>query len=360
MRILPIASKELEKYASYDGHEEVVACHDSESGMYAIIAVHNRNRGPALGGCRFYSYKNRTEAMEDVLRLSRGMTYKNALANLPLGGAKAVIMGDPAKPKSEKLFRAFGRFVESLEGRYVTAEDVNVDVADMKIVAEETKHVVGIKPKPTKDGMRSGDPSIATARGVYVGIRAALKYWHSRQNVEDTWVAIQGLGHVGYHLARMLHEGGAQLFVTDMRQDVVDKAVQDFGAIAVGLEKIYEVPADIYAPCALGAVINDKTIPLLHQAGNTIVAGSANNQLAEPRHGRELWKNGILYAPDFVINAGGVIDVSYDLDEFDREDLLKHLDGIGDTLTEIFERVSATSMPSNEIAEILAEARFKD
>ncbi len=290
-------------HPEFDNHEQVVFCSDKETGLKAIIAVHSTKLGPAVGGCRLWDYVADEDALVDVLRLSRGMTYKNAMAGLPLGGGKSVIIGDAKSIKSEALFRKFGQFVHSLSGRYVSAEDVNITTADISIVGQETPYVAGL------DG-KSGNPGPFTALGTYKGIKAAAKHKFGTDNLEGKTVAIQGLGSVGFYLCEHLHQEGARLIVTDINQDAVSRAVAKFGATAVGLDEIYSQQCDIYAPCALGATINDHTI---EQFQCKIIAGCANNQLKEPRHGDMLRQKGILYAPDYVINAGGIINVSLEL-----------------------------------------------
>ena len=338
-------------HPEFDGHYQVAFCHDSDSGLKAIIALHNLSRGPALGGCRMWHYESDDEALTDVLRLSRGMTYKSALANLPYGGGKSVIIGDPRSMKSDALFRAMGRFVESLGGRYIVAEDVGISVADVETMGRETRHVAGT----SAGGV--GDPSPATAYGVFMGIRAAVKQRLGRDDLEGLRVAVQGLGHVGTHLCRYLAEAGAKLIVTDINQASVARAVAEFGATAVAPDAIIGAEAEVYAPCALGATINDETLEILKAP---IVAGSANNQLAEPRHGAELRQRGVLYAPDFVINAGGIIVISHEGPNYDQTAAFAHIGGIHDTLLEIFRRAEAQGLPTSEAADRLAEDRFKN
>ena len=337
-------------HPEFDDHEQVVFGHDAESGLHAIIAIHNTNRGPALGGCRMWPYASEAEALTDVLRLSRGMTYKSALAGLPLGGGKAVILGDPRKDKSEALFLAMGRLVDSLGGRYVTAEDVGISVDDVDTIARATRHVAG-----TRAG-GAGDPSPSTAYGVLVGIRAAVAHRLGCNSLDGVRVAVQGVGHVGYHLCRYLDEAGAKLTVTDIDGKAVARAADEFGAEPVAPEVIYGVEGEVFAPCALGAVINDET---LDQLQAPIVAGSANNQLAEPRHGVELMRRGVLYAPDYVINAGGVINISHEGPGYDKRAAVNHVARIHDTLREIFGRAEAAGTPTSEAADRLAEERFK-
>ncbi len=336
-------------HPEFDNHEEVVFCHDRDSGLKAIIAIHNRNLGPALGGCRMWPYASDDEALTDALRLSRGMTYKSALADLALGGGKSVIIGDSRTMKSDALFRAMGRFVDSLGGRYTIAEDVGVGVDDIDIMGQETAHVAG------RGGDGVGDPSPATAYGVYKGIQAAVAHKLGHASLQDLRISVQGVGAVGYHLCRYLHQAGGKLVVTDIDVESVRRVVEEFGAEAVDLEDIYDADVDIYAPCALGASVNDETIPRLRAK---IVAGSANNQLAEARHGSDLAERGILYAPDYVINAGGVIHVSYEGGTFDAARVRSHIGRIGKTLTEIFERAASKRIPTSDAADRLAEERF--
>lgn len=346
----------LFSHHEFDNHEQVVFCHDKTSGLKAIIAIHNTHRGPALGGCRMYPYASEAEALNDVLRLSRGMTYKSAIANLPLGGGKSVIIGDPHSDKTPQLIRAMGVAVERLGGRYIVAEDSGTSVPDMLLMSEQTRHVSGIAEKFDADGKRrSGDPSPITARGVFVGIQAAVRYRLGRDDLQGVRVAIQGLGNVGYHLASQLHAAGARLWVSDINQAAVQRAVDELGAVAVANGEIYDQAVDLFAPCAMGAILNDTTIPRLQAR---IVAGAANNQLADKRHGQALMERGILYAPDYVINAGGVIDVCYERSDMDPQQVMEQVDGIGDTLTEIFSRAEQQHKPTDVLADQLAEERF--
>jgi leucine dehydrogenase len=342
----------------FDDHEQVAFFRDADAGLQAIIAVHNTNRGPALGGCRMWPYTSEDEAIRDVLRLSRGMTYKSAVSNLPLGGGKAVIIGNARTDKTPELLRAMGRAVDRLGGRYIVAEDVGTSVADIRIIGEETAHVAGILDKQTRaGGMRSGDPSPATAHGTFFGLRAAVKYKLGRDDLDGLRVAVQGVGNVGFRLAKQLREAGALLWVSDIYEDQVKRAVDELGATAVGSDDIYGQDVDVFAPCALGAVINDATLPQLRAK---VVAGAANNQLSEDRHGKELMGRGILYAPDYVINAGGIIDISYERGgTYDRDAAVAHIEGIYDTLIEIFERSAAEGLPTNLIADHVAEERFR-
>ena len=340
----------------FDDHEQVAFFSDTGSGLRAIIAVHNTNLGPALGGVRMWPYGSEAEALADVLRLSRGMTYKSALAGLRLGGGKAVIIGDPRTGKSDPRLRAMGRCVERMGGRYIAAEDSGTTVADMKKLAKETRHVVGVADKVSSDGAdRSGDPSPTTARGVFLGLRAAVRHRLQRNDLDGIRVAVQGVGSVGTGLARMLSDSGATLTVSDVDEDAVERAVEAFGASAVPVDDIYRAPVDVFAPCGLGGTINDATIDQLQAR---VVAGAANNQLAEARHGRALMERGILYAPDYVINAGGVIDVAFELEGRDGAELYPKVDAIAGVLSEIFARAEVESRPTSAVADDLARERY--
>ena len=342
--------------SDFADHEQVVFVSDDKSGLKAIIAVHNSNLGPALGGCRMWPYASEEEAVRDVLRLSRGMTYKSAMANLKLGGGKSVIIGNPRTHKTPELLAAFARALEQLNGRYIAAEDSGTSVADMKYMTQFTQHVAGIHDKPSDAGTRSGDPSPATAYGSFIGIKAAVKERLGRDSLDGLRVAVQGVGNVGFDLARQLKEAGAQLWVTDIHREALVQAGKELGATVVAPDEIFGLDVDVFAPCALGAILNDSTIPQLKA---TIVAGAANNQLAEARHGLALMKRGILYAPDYVINAGGIIDVYHERIGFDRSALLKHIEGIHDNLMEVFERAREEERPTGEVADAIAEERFK-
>lgn len=334
-------------HPEFDNHEQVVFCSDQETGLKAIIAIHNTRLGPAVGGCRMWDYVADEDALVDVLRLSRGMTYKNAMAGLPLGGGKAVIIGNAKTIKSEALFRKFGQYVHSLSGRYISAEDVNITTSDISIVGQETPYVAGL------DG-KSGNPAPFTALGTYLGLKAAAKHKFGSDALEGLTVAVQGLGSVGFYLCEYLHKEGASLIVTDINQDAVSRAVAQFGATAVGLDEIYSQHCDIYAPCALGATINDQTIA---QFNCKIIAGCANNQLKETRHGEALRQAGILYAPDYVINAGGIINVSLELrpQGYDEAESTAMVRNIYNTLLNIFSRADAQQQPTNLIADVMAQ-----
>lgn len=332
-------------HVSFDEHEQVVFCHDKESGLKAIIAVHNTNLGPAVGGCRMWNYESDDEALNDVLRLSRGMTYKNALAGLTMGGGKSVIIADPKTQNREALFRAFGRFIDSLGGRYYSAEDVGTTTSDIMIAHQETPYMAGLEGK-------SGDPSPFTALGTYLGIKAAVKHQRGLDSLKGLKISVQGVGHVGYYLCKHLHEEGAELIVTDIHQDSLDRVAKEFGATVIAPQDIYTQDVDVYAPCALGATLNDTTLPLLKA---TIVAGCANNQLAEPRHGQQLKEMGVLYAPDYVINAGGIINVSFEND-YDVAKSTAKVEEIYNTLLKIFQQAEEQGRTTGEVADEMAKA----
>lgn len=339
---------ELFAYMEKYDYEQVVFNYDEVSGLKAIIAIHDTTLGPALGGTRIWNYRTEEEALLDALRLARGMTYKSAAAGLNLGGGKAVIIGDARKIKSEELLRAYGRFIQSLNGRYITAEDVGTTVDDMTIIAEETNYVTGLPGT-------SGDPSPVTAFGVWRGMKAAADEVFGSPDLQGRVVAIQGLGHVGYHLAKHISEEGGKLIVTDIDKERVNRVVKDFGAEAVKPDEIYGVDCDIFAPCALGAVINDNTIPRLKCQ---IVAGAANNVLAKERHGDILEEKGIFYAPDYVINAGGVINVYEELQGYNHERALNKASKIYDNIKKVIEISKRDNIPTYKAADIMAEERI--
>lgn len=339
---------------AFDNHERVLYATDEETGLRAIIAVHSTALGPSAGGCRMWNFASEEDALRDVLRLSRGMSYKNSIAGLDLGGGKAVIIGDPRTQKTPELMRAFGRAVDSLGGSYITAEDVGMSVADMEQVALETRHVAGIDSGEAA----SGDPSPVTAHGVFCGIRAAVHHVMGRDDLKGVRVAVQGLGHVGFNVARELAAAGAVLTVSDIYQPNVDRAVRELGAVAVAPDQIYDVGADVFAPCALGAVINDSTIEMLKCR---IVAGAANNQLAQDRHGRELHNRGILYAPDYVINGGGIMNVANEVKGvvLDEAGKMAMVERIYDTLMDVFAKAEAEGRTTEEVADAIAEGRIR-
>src|SRR3954452_202325 len=330
------------------GHEQVLLSNDPSCGYLGIVAIHDSTLGPALGGTRFWQYESTDEAIIDALRLSRGMTYKSAVAGINLGGGKSVIIGDNHRPDREALFRAHGRFIETLGGRYITAEDIGTSPADMEYIKLETDHVAGLL------GL-SGDPSPVTAYGVYVGMKAAARVCWGKDNLSGKTVAVQGCGKVASHLAQHLHDEGARLIVTDIDTEKVKRVVQETGARAVDPEEIYDQDADVYAPCALGATVNDDTLPRLKVE---IIAGGANNQLAEDRHGDLLEKRGILYAPDYVINGGGVINVYGELHRWPVERAKKKAGEVYEPLLRIFDIARREKIPTYRAADRLAEQRI--
>jgi leucine dehydrogenase len=329
-------------------HEHVVMINDRQSGLKAIIAVHDTSCGPAAGGCRMYPYDNEMDALNDALRLSRGMSFKNAVAGLPLGGGKAVIIGNPARDKSEKLFKAFGAFVEELNGKYISAEDVGISVEDMEIVSSVTAHVAGLD----KGEHASGDPSPFTADGVFYGIKAAVKHRLGKDDLKGLTVAVQGAGHVGYYLCKHLHAAGVKLLVADVNEGSLKVVQDEFGAKIIPIGEITPVECDVLAPCALGATLNEASIPTIKAS---VVAGAANNQLATDEDGQRLKDAGILYAPDYVINAGGIINVSAETTgNYDVEWVNEKVDNIYHSLTSIFKRAEDEGRPTNIIADRLA------
>ena len=333
---------------SKKGHEQVVFWSEPELGYRGIIAIHDSTLGPALGGTRFWNYATDHEALVDVLRLSHGMTYKAAVAGVNLGGGKSVIIGDNRIRDREMIFRAHGRAVESLGGRYITAEDVGTSVDDMEFVRMETDSVVGVLGG-------SGDPSPVTAFGTYQGIRACAERRYGRSSLAGLHVTVQGLGNVGRNLCGFLTQEGARITVTDIDPDRVQAAVREFGAEAVAPDEIYGVKADIFAPCALGAVINDDTLKVLKVR---IVAGAANNQLARTAHGQILHERGILYAPDYVINAGGLINVYGELHGWTADRSKRKAQEIFTTLLRIFEMAEEDGVPTAQAADRLAQERI--
>jgi leucine dehydrogenase len=330
------------------GHEQVLLSHDPSCGYFGIIAIHDTTLGPALGGTRFWQYSSTEEALTDALRLSRGMTYKSAVAGINLGGGKSVIIGDNKRQDREALFRAHGRFVETLGGRYITAEDIGTSPADMEYIKLETDHVAGLL------GL-SGDPSPVTAYGVYVGMKAAARFRWGADSLSGKTVAVQGAGKVAYYLMQHLHAEGTKLIVTDIDGDKVKRVMQEFGARSVAPDVIYDQVADIFSPNALGATINDQTLSRLKVE---IIAGGANNQLAEDRHGDVLEQRGIVYAPDYVINGGGVINVYGELNRWPVERAKKKAGEIYETLLRIFEMAKRERMPTYRAADRLAQQRI--
>jgi leucine dehydrogenase len=341
-------SMDVFREMSAGGYEQLLFCHEPSCGYFGVIAIHDTTLGPALGGTRFWQYASTEEAVTDALRLARAMTYKAAAAGLNLGGGKSVIIGDNRRGEREALFRAHGRFVDSLGGRYITAEDVGTSPSDMEFVRRETDHVAGLESL-------SGDPSPVTGYGVYVGMKAAAKQRWGKDSLAGKRVLVQGAGKVALALCRYLHAEGARLVITDLVADKVKEAVEQFAATAVPPEAIYDQPGDIYAPCALGATINDDTLQRLKVE---IVAGAANNQLAEDRHGVALENQGLLYAPDYVINSGGLINVYGELEHWPRERAQRKAQEIYDASLKVFAIAARDGIPSFQAADRMAEERI--
>lgn len=338
---------EFINYAKQSGFGDIHLKVDSVTGLVAIIAIHNTNLGPALGGCRLRDYANINEAFLDVMRLARGMSYKSALAGLPLGGGKSVLIKPTQILDRERYFEAFGRFIEELNGRYITAVDSGTNPTDMDYIARSTRFVTSTT--------KQGDPSPFTAAGVRHSILAAVKFKFGKDSLKGLHVAIQGLGHVGYYLARELHELGARLTVSDINPIALERCIKEFGATTTTPDKIHIVDCDIYAPCALGATLNDRTIPEIKAA---IVVGAANNQLAESRHGVELHQRGILYGPDYVVNAGGVIHAAAEYLKTSLDVVNQQVSNIYQVLLNIFKRSAQDNLPTSEVADIIAEEKL--
>ena len=337
------------EHPEFDHHEAIHYFDDPDTGLRAIIAVHSTALGPAAGGCRRWKYASSKEALTDVLRLSRGMTYKNAIAGLPFGGGKAVILAEDGQQKSAELLHAFGDAVDSLGGKYITAEDVGISVDDMRQVRERTTYVTGL---PQTGDAAGGDPSPRTAYGVFLGIEAAARTRLGVKSLKGLRVAVQGIGHVGYHVCRFLHEAGASLVVADVHRRNLQRVVSEFGAAEVATTEILFADVDILAPCALGNVLNSETIPRLKAK---VVAGAANNQLAASVDGRRLADREILYAPDYVINAGGIISVAHEyLEDASEDQVLAEIGHIPERLQQIFAEAAETGQPTNVIADALA------
>ena len=331
---------------AFDNHERILFCRDEPTGIFAIIALHSTALGPGVGGCRLWNYASEDEALHDALRLSKAMSYKNAMAGLKFGGGKAIVMKTPEFGGNDAAYERFGEFVESLNGSYVTAEDVGMTTGIMQVVARKTRHVSGLPPKQGKAG---GDPGPKTAWGVYCGIEAAVASKLGRENLDGVRVAVQGLGHVGYYLCELLHQAGAIVLVADIDSERVQKVCSDFAAKAVGIDEVLYQDVDVVSPCALGAIINEQSIPKIKAP---IVAGSANNQLETPIDGRRLADKDILYAPDYVINAGGVINIAGEhYGEWDDQAVMAHIAKIGPRLSEIFAEAKNTGQTTNEIAD---------
>lgn len=339
---------------SMEGHEQVVFCFDETTGLKAIIAIHNTVLGPSLGGTRMWNYSSEADALHDVLRLSKGMTYKAAISGLNLGGGKAVIIGNSKKDKSEALFRKFGRFVNNLNGKYITAEDVGTSTKDMEYVKMETGFVSGL-PESMGGG---GDPSPVTAYGTYMGIKASAKELWGNDSLAGKKISVQGVGHVGQHLVRLLIEEKAKIFVCDIHEEPLHQMVVEYGVEVVPPELVYDLDVDIYSPCALGATINDETIDRMKCA---IIAGAANNQLTDEEvHGEMLLKKGILYAPDFLINAGGLINVSSELNGYNRQRAMRATEKIYDVTLQIFKTAKHQNITTQKAAMRIAEKRISD
>lgn len=341
----------------YDKHEKVVFGYDEASGLRTILALHSTALGPALGGCRVYPYASEEAALADALRLSRGMSYKSAMADLPVGGGKSVIIADPAKDKSEALLEAMGAFVDTFNGDYIVAKDMGTEVEDLVIMGRRTKHVSGTRDLVDANGApRNGDPSPSTVYGIFCGIMATVEHQLKRSDLEGLSVAIQGLGSVGYRLAGMLKEQGAKLYVADTRAETLERAQQELGAQVVSGEEILYLDVDILSPCAIGAVINDESVDRIQAK---IVAGAANNQLATSAHGERLFQRGILYAPDYVINAGGLIDAWYmETNPDDAQGLKAKVENIGNTLQEIYRESQRSNLATHLVADRIAEERM--
>ncbi|GBE91876.1 tryptophan dehydrogenase ScyB [Nostoc cycadae] len=330
------------------GHEQILYCHGKNPDIRAIIAIHDTSLGPAMGATRLYPYINEEAALKDALRLSRGMTYKAACANIPAGGGKAVIIANPTD-KTDDMLRAYGRFVESLKGRFITGQDVNITPQDVRTIQQETNHVVGVEEK-------SGGPAPITALGVFLGIKAAVEFRWQTQRLEGMRVAVQGLGNVGKNLCQHLYENGVQLFVSDIRPEKTVEIKNLFGATVVEPEEIYGLDVDIFSPCAMGGIINSQTIP---QIQAKIIAGAANNQLENERlHGQRLIEKGILYSPDYVINAGGIINVYNEMIGYDEDKAFKQVNNIYDTLLKIFGIAYQQGITTNDASKRLAEERI--
>lgn len=329
---------------SFDDHEQIVFCNDKETGLKAIIGIHNTTLGPSLGGTRMWKYNNVAEALQDVLRLSRGMTYKSAITGLELGGGKAVIIGDAKTDKTDDLMRKFGEFVHSLRGRYITAEDVGMETRDMDVIREVTPYVTGI----SKEKGGSGNPSPITAYGVYMGMKAASKYKFGTDNLEGKTILIQGVGHVGETLVELTAKEGAKVIINDINKEQLERVGNKYGVQVYSDLDIYGLDVDIYAPCALGATINNDTVNRLKAR---IIAGAANNQLQdEIKHGIILRERGILYAPDFLINAGGIINVYAELVGYDRNEIKRKTENIYDTTIKIFEYADRKNIATHQAA----------
>ncbi len=339
---------------SFDNHEQIVFCHDKDTGLKAIIGIHNSVMGPALGGTRMWNYANEWEALNDVLRLSRGMTYKSAITGLNLGGGKAVIIGDAKTQKTPEMMRKFGEFIHSLSGRYITAEDVGMETSDMDIVRDVTPFVAGISE--SRGG--SGNPSPITAYGVFMGMKAAAKYKFGSDNLNGKKVLVQGIGHVGETLVDYLTKEGAIVSISDINENRLEEVGKKYGSKIQNNEDLYTADVDIYAPCALGATINDETV---YKINAKIIAGAANNQLAnENSHGQILKERGIVYAPDFLINAGGIINVNAEIAKYDRAEIMRKTENIYNTTLEIFDFADKNNITTHQAAFTIAQNRIDE
>lgn len=338
---------------SFDNHEQVVFCNDKDTGLKAIIGIHNTVLGPALGGTRMWQYANEWEALNDVLRLSRGMTFKAAITGLNLGGGKAVIIGDAKTQKTPELMKRFGEFIHSLSGKYITAEDVGMETADMDLVREVTPYVTGISE--SKGG--AGNPSPITAYGVFMGMKAAAHYKFGSDILEDKKILVQGIGHVGESLVENLVNEGANVIIDDINEERLQEVSHKYGVSVYRGNDIYSEEIDIYAPCALGATVNDKTV---YKIKAQVIAGAANNQLAnEEKHGHILQERGIVYAPDFLINAGGIINVYAELEGYDKQEIVRKTENIYNTTLEILEKAGSNGITNNRAALNIAKNRIE-
>jgi leucine dehydrogenase len=350
----PLAENPVIGQMLLNNHEQLVFCNDNETGLKAIVAIHNTVLGPSLGGTRMWAYNNEMEAITDALRLSRGMTYKSSLAGLNLGGGKAVIIGDSKTQKNEALMRRFGKFINSLSGKYITAEDVGVNTKDMEYIKMETDFVTGL---PVNMG-GSGDPSPVTAYGVYLSMKASVKELSGNDSIAGKKIVIQGIGNVGEALVEYCVKDGAKVYINDINEERLKAVAKHTGAEIIAADKVYDMDMDIYAPCALGATVNTDT---LNRLKCSIICGSANNQLAdETLHGKMVMEKGILYAPDFVVNAGGIINVYYELEGYNRERALSHAEKIYQTTLNIFKVSKEQNIPTYMAANRLAEKRIAD
>ena len=335
-----------------DNYEQIIYCNDNKVGLKAIIAIHSSALGPATGGCRMWNYRNEDEALTDVLRLSKGMTYKASISNLPLGGGKSIIIGDHSH-KTPEMLRRFGDFVETMRGHYITAKDVGIDSSDLKTIKSRTSHILGVAGEANS----SGDPSPVTAWGVYNGMLACAEKAFGGKSLKGLKITLQGLGSVNYYLLKYLSQEGAVVTGCDISKEAVDRAQKEFGIHITSPENIYDIPTDIFSPGALGAIINAHTIPKLKCK---VIAGAANNQLATEQDGEELLKRGIYYAPDYAINAGGLINICHEREGYNRDKAYAHVAKIYDTIKNILEVSAQTKQPANVVANTIAENRVRE